>query len=91
MANLAEIKRTLGYDVLNLNTVVTESGEQTSWFKQWNNEDREAILVHKDTFAKIKANPELSTLGINVQTKQGAQGEYTAKTICIYTEAEQTL
>jgi hypothetical protein len=91
MANLSEIKRTLGYDVLNLNTVVTESGEQTPWFKQWDNECRIAVLVHKDTFARIKANPELSSLGLNVQTKQGAQGEYIAKTICIYTEAEQTL
>jgi len=91
MANLSEVKRELGYDVLNLNTVVTESGEKTAWMKQWNNNSREAILVHKDTLALIKANPSLSTLGINTQIKQGAQGEYTAKTICIYSEAEETL
>jgi hypothetical protein len=91
MANLAEIKRQLGYDVLNLNTVVTQDGEKTAWLKQWNNADREAILIHKDTLALIKANNSLNTLGINIQSKQGAQGEYTAKTICIYADAETTL
>ena len=91
MANLAEIKRELGYDTLNLNTVVTESGEKTPWLKQWNNADREAILIHKDTLALIKSKPELSTLGINVQTKVGAQGEYLAKTIVLYNPAEVTL
>jgi len=91
MANLAEIKRQLGYDVLNLNTVVTESGEKTAWLKQWDNDSREAVLIHKDTLALINANKSLSTLGINTQIKMGAQGEYTAKTICIYAEAEVTL
>jgi hypothetical protein len=91
MANLSEVKRELGYDVLNLNTVVTESGEKTAWLKQWDNSNRIAVLVHKDTLALIKANPSLASLGLNTQVKQGAQGEYTAKTICIYAEAEETL
>jgi hypothetical protein len=91
MANLAEVKVQLGYDTLNLNTVVTEGGEKTPWFKQWDNDNRIAVLIHKDTLARIKAEPKLSTLGINTQIKTGAQGEYTAKTICIYTEAEETL
>jgi hypothetical protein len=91
MANLAEVKKQLGYEVLNLNTVVTESGEKTAWLKQWDNSNRIAVLVHKDTLALIKANPSLATLGLNIQSKQGAQGEYVAKTICIYAEAEETL
>jgi hypothetical protein len=91
MGSLVEVKRELGYDVLNLNTVITSEGEKTAWMKQWDNSNRVAVLVHKDTLALIKANPSLSTLGVNTQIKQGAQGEYTAKTICIYKEAEETL
>lgn len=91
MANLAEIKRELGVETINLNTVVTESGEKTPWLKHWDNANRVAILVHKDTLALITANNSLSTLGVNTQTKVGAQGEYVAKTIVIYNPAEITL
>ena len=89
--NLQETKQTLGYDTLNLNTVVTEAGEKTSWMKQWDNDNRIAILIHKDTLAKIKANPNCTSLGISTATKQGAQGEYVAKTIVMYSESEETL
>jgi len=89
--NLSEVKRDLGVEVINLNTVTTEAGEKTDWMKHWDNGNRVAILVHKDTLAKIKAEPAISSLGINVQVKEGAKGEYTAKTICIYTPAEATL
>lgn len=91
MSNLVEIKRELGYDVLNLNTVTTESGEKTDWMKQWDNENRIAVLIHKDTLAKVKADPSISSLGINTQVKQGAKGEYIAKTIVVYKEAEEVL
>ena len=91
MANLSEVKKELNVQTINLNTVSTEAGEKTSWMKQWDNEGRVAILIHKDTLAKIKANPSISTLGINTQVKQGAKGEYTAKTICVYADAEETL
>lgn len=91
MANLAEIKRELGVETINLNTVVTESGDKTPWLKHWDNANRVAILVHKDTLALINANNSLSTLGLNTQTKMGAQGEYLAKTIVIYAPAEITL
>jgi hypothetical protein len=91
MANLAEIKSKLGVETLQLNTVITEGGDKTPWLKQWDNTSRIAVLIHKDTLAKIKAKPSISTLGLNIQTKTGTQGEYTAKTICIYTESEETL
>jgi hypothetical protein len=91
MANLVEIKRELGVEVLNLDTVTTESGEKTMWMKHWDNSNRVAILIHKDTLAKVKANTGLTSLGINTQVKQGAKGEYTAKTIVVYAEAEETL
>jgi len=91
MANLVELKRELGVEVLNLNTVTTERGEETMWMKHWDNSNRVAILIHKDTLAKVKANAGLTSLGLNTQVKQGAKGEYTAKTIVVYAEAEETL
>lgn len=91
MANLAEIKMELGVQTLPLRQVETEAGEKTAWFRKWDNDTRVAILVHQDTLSKIKADAGLNTLGINTQTKQGAQGEYVAKTICIYTPADETL
>ena len=89
--NLTETKQQLGHSTLNFNTVTTEKGEKTSWLKQWDNDSRVAVLIHKDTLAKIKANPNISTIGLKVGKKEGKQGEYTTKTICIYTEAEETL
>lgn len=91
MANLAEIKKELGVEVINLNTVITESGEKTPWLKHWDNANRIAILIHKDTLALITADKSLSNLGLNTQTKVGAQGEYLAKTIILYTPTEVTL
>ena len=89
--NIQEIKTKLGVETLPLNQVVTETGEKTSWFKHWNNDSRIAVLVHADTLALIKANPAMSSLGLNTQTKQGSQGEYQAITICNYKEADVTL
>ena len=89
--NIQEIKTKLGVETLPLNQVVTETGERTSWFKHWNNDSRIAVLVHADTLALIKADPAMSSLGLNTQTKQGSQGEYQAITICNYKEADVTL
>ena len=89
--NIQEIKTKLGVETLPLNQVVTETGEKTSWFKHWNNDSRIAVLVHADTLALIKADPAMSSLGLNTQTKQGSQGEYQAITICNYKEADVTL
>jgi hypothetical protein len=89
--NLSELKQQLGHESLNFNTVVTSEGVKTSWMKQWDNTNRIAILIHKDTLAKIKATPGLASLDFKTATKQGAQGEYTAKTIVAYAEAEETL
>ena len=89
--NIQEIKTKLGVETLPLNQVVTETGERTSWFKHWDNDRRIAVLVHADTLALIKANPAMSSLGLNTQTKQGSQGEYQAITICNYKPADETL
>ena len=89
--NIQEIKTKLGVETLPLNQVVTETGERTSWFKYWDNDSRIAVLVHADTLALIKADPAMSSLGLNTQTKQGSQGEYQAITICNYKPADVTL
>ena len=92
--NIQEIKTKLGVESLPLNQVVTQTGEQTSWFKHWNNDSRIAVLVHADTLALIKANPAMSSLGLTApQTKMSkASGqEYTAIYICNYKAADVTL
>lgn len=88
---LHEIKQQLGYEALNLNTVATATGESTSWMKHWDNDKRIAVLIHKDTLAKLKANMECSSLGIKTAIKQGSKGEYTAHTVVMYNEAEEVL
>ena len=92
--DIQEIKTKLGVTTLPLNQVVTEAGEQTSWFKHWNNDTRIAILIHADTLALIKADPAMSSLGLTApQTKMSkASGqEYTAIYICNYKAADVTL
>ena len=92
--NIQEIKTKLGVETLSLHQVVTQTGERTSWFKNWNNDSRIAVLVHADTLALIKADPAMSSLGLTApQTKMSkASGqEYTAMYICNYKEADVTL
>ena len=89
--NIQEIKTKLGVQTLPLEIVRTQTGEPTSWFRKWDNDSRIAVLVHADTLALIKANPAMSSLGLNTQTKQGSKGEYKAITICNYKEADVTL
>ena len=92
--NIQEIKTKLGVETLPLNQVLTQTGEQTSWFKHWNNDTRIAILIHADTLALIKADPAMSSLGLTApQTKMSkASGqEYTAIYICNYKPADVTL
>ena len=92
--NIQEIKAKLGVQTLPLNIVKTQTGEPTSWFKNWDNERRIAILIHADTLALIKADPTRTSLGLTApQTKMSkASGqEYTAIYICNYTPADETL
>jgi hypothetical protein len=89
--NLSELKSTLGHETFNFNIVKTSEGVETQWLKQWDNTTRIAVLIHKDTLSKIRATPGISTLNYKTATKQGAQGEYTAKTIVAYAEADETL
>ena len=92
--NIQEIKTKLGVQTLPLETVTTQTGEPTSWFRKWDNDSRIAILIHADTLALIKADPAMSSLGLTTpQTKMSkASGqEYTAIYICNYKAADVTL
>ena len=92
--NIQEIKTKLGVQTLPLNQVVTQTGEQTVWFKHWDNDTRIAILIHAETLELIKANPTMATLDLTApQTKMSkASGqEYTAIYICNYKPADVTL
>ena len=71
--NIQEIKTKLGVSTLPLNQVVTEAGERTAWFKHWDNDNRIAVLVHADTLALIKADPTMSSLGLNCTSNQDVQ------------------
>lgn len=88
---LSEIKQQLGYSQFNLNTVETATGEKTQWSKHWDNTNRIAVLIHKDTLAKLRLNMDCSSLGIKTAIKQGSLGEYKAHTIVMYSEAEEIL
>lgn len=91
MATIAEIKGQLGYAVLNLNTANDKDNQPTEWMRHWDNSNRVAISLHKDTLAKIKANPNMSNLVLQQETKSGAQGGYKAIRIVAVAESETTL
>lgn len=89
--NLSEIKKQLGVETLALNTATNLDGTATDWMRSWDNDNRIAVSIHKDLVAELKADPTISSLGIQVETKNTDMGPYTAKRIVKYTEAEVTL
>lgn len=91
MATIAEIKGQLGYAVLNLNTALDKDNQPTEWMRHWDNTNRIAVSLHKDTLAKIQSNPSMPNLATQLETKTGAQGDYTAVRIVAVAEAEVSL
>lgn len=88
--NIQEIKNSLGYSVLNLNYAEDKDGNKTQWLRHWDNDQRIAVSIHEDTVNKIKAE-DPSTLSIQIETREGDQGPYTAKRIVLHKPAEVTL
>jgi hypothetical protein len=88
--NLQEIKEELGYANLNLNTAEDAAGAKTEWMRHWDNDNRIAVSIHKDTIAAIKAKPS-TDLGLQEETRTGAKGDYLAKRIVMYTPAEMVI
>ena len=87
---IADIKAKLGVSVLNLNTAQDTDGNNTNWMRHWDNTNRVAVSIHKETVAEIKASP-LVSLGLQSETRTSSQGEYTAYRIVKFTPAEEQL
>lgn len=88
---IQELKDQLGYPTLQLNTALDSDDKPTEWYRHWDNDNRIAVSIHKDTFENVKNDPSISTLALQKEIKEGAQGEYTALRIVQYKPAENTL
>lgn len=89
--NIQEIKLELGIATLNLNIANDKDNKPTPWFRHWDNDNRVAVSIHKETFTKIKADPTISTIGLQTETREGSKGEYISHRIVIFTPAEEQL
>ena len=97
--NIAQIKSTLGFPELALNTATDIDGNPTvdadgkvgQWLRHWDNDSRTAVSIHKDLFMEIQADNTISSLGLQTETREGEKGNYTAKRIVKFTPAEFTL
>ena len=89
--NIQDIKNTLNINTLQLNTATDKDGNKTAWMRHWNNTDRMAVSIHKDTVNAIQADTQLDTLDIQTEIRNGAKGSYTAHRIVAYKPAETTL
>jgi len=60
---------------------------ETKWLKHWDNDRRQAILIHEDTALMIKKDPaNVTNLGTKpAVTKSGAGGEYIMHVVINYT------
>ena len=84
---------------LNLNTakdadgnpIKDANGKVDQWLRHWDNDNRVAVSIHVELFQEIKANRNLSSLGIQKETRTADLGDYTAIRIVKYAPAEHTL
>lgn len=88
---LAQIKEKLGIDQLALNTAQDKDENPTDWMRHWDNDNRVAVSIHKELVAELKADANISSLGLQKETRNGEQGDYTAYRIVRYSPAEETL
>ena len=88
---LSQIKTKLEIPQLELNTAKNMAGENTEWMRHWDNDNRIAISLHKDLVAELKADKNISSLGLQEETRQGDKGDYLAVRIVKYTPAETIL
>ena len=93
MATLIEIKRELSIENLELRKSLDQEGVFTGWYRMWDNTNRVQISIHGDTVKAIQDKPEISNLGVQVETKLSPTSgkEYTNKRIIAYVEADVIL
>lgn len=91
--NIKEIKECLGYQDLNLNTATDKDGKPSDWMRHWDNDQRIAVSLHKDTVTAIQSDEPPTTLGLQeeVRTAEESGKEYTAKRIVMYEAPEVVL
>lgn len=89
--DILQIKDKLAIPSLQLVTAKDADGNPTSWMRHWDNDRRIAVSIHKDLVGEIKADKEISSLGLQKETREGEQGEYTSYRIVRYTPAEEVL
>ena len=90
MATIAQIKEQLNIPQFNLNKA-TKDGQPTAWYRHWDNDNRVAVSIHEDTVKQLQSNPDLNTLGMQTEKRNGKQGEYTAIRLVAYKPAEVVL
>ncbi len=88
---LAQLKEKLGISQLELNTSEDKDGNATDWMRHWDNDNRVAVSIHKELVAELKADANIASLGLQMETRNGEKGDYKAYRIVRYTPAETTL
>lgn len=89
--NILQIKDKLAISALQLVTARDINDVPTSWMRHWDNDRRIAVSIHKDLVGELKADKEISSLGLQKEVREGEQGEYTSYRIVRYTPAEEVL
>lgn len=89
--NITELKSQIGITSLELNTAKDAEGNPTEWLRHWSNDTRTAVSIHKDLVSELQADSNISSLGLQTETRTGSNGDYTAHRIVRYTPAEFTL
>lgn len=77
---LNHIKAKLGLTELNLNKVETAEGNETNYYRHWDNLNRFAIVLEKNLVQEIKTNPEIN-LNLIKELVVAKLGYYTKFTI----------
>lgn len=84
--NIIEIKAKLNVSSMPLTVAENAKKEPTDWRRYWNNDNRIAVSLHKDTLAAIKADPNVN-LGLQHETRSGDKGAYESYRIVKYSDA----
>lgn len=89
--NLVQIKEKLNIPALELNTAKDKNDQDTPWMRHWDNDNRVAVSIHKELVAELKADANISSLGLQSEEREGSKGKYMAYRIVKFTPAEETL
>lgn len=89
--NLTQIKDKLNLSTLELNTATDANNKPTEWMRHWDNDNRVAVSIHKELVAELKADKNITSLGLQSETRKGSKGDYMSYRIVKFAPAEETL